>query len=225
MSGRNVFNIETADLSLNMVLEASAGTGKTYSLEHLFVRYILESGLSVKEILVVTFTEKAASELKKRIKMLLRKELSLSEEQLKRADPKYTSSGEKYEILKNALYEFSEVPVFTIHGFCQNCLSGFPVESGLPFDFKIMESDSIYEETVMDYFRTLDVKNNDEYLSFRSGKSGFDNCIKYFVNLLKKGSMSGGAEIYPDEDILGRYEKFKTDFFFRRGSFTVIFRC
>ncbi len=217
MSGRNVFNIETADLSLNMVLEASAGTGKTYSLEHLFVRYILESGLSVKEILVVTFTEKAASELKKRIKMLLRKELSLSEEQLKRADPKYTSSGEKYQILKNALYEFSEVPVFTIHGFCQNCLSGFPVESGLPFDFKIMESDSIYEETVMDYFRTLDVKNNDEYLSFRSGKSGFDNCIKYFVNLLKKGSMSDGAEIYPDEDILGRYEKFKTDFFFRRG--------
>ncbi len=53
------FDINTADLSASMILEASAGTGKTYSLEHLIVRYILEAGISVKEILVVTFTEKS----------------------------------------------------------------------------------------------------------------------------------------------------------------------
>ena len=208
MSDNNEFNIETADLSSNMILEASAGTGKTYSLEHLFIRYILESGISVKEILVVTFTEKAASELKKRIKALLRKKLSHTEAE---------HHLEKSHILKKALYDFNEAPIFTIHGFCQNCLSGFPVESGLPFDFKIMKSGNIYEETVLDYFRTLDIDGDDEYLSFRSGKSSFDECFRYFVNILRKDSLSGGVNIYPDEKCNLQYEKLKKDFSSKTG--------
>ena len=82
MAESRVFKIETADLSSNMILEASAGTGKTYSLEHLVLRYILEKGLSIKEILAVTFTEKAASELKKRIKSLIRKKLTEAEDEI-----------------------------------------------------------------------------------------------------------------------------------------------
>ena len=209
----NEFNIETADLSSSMILEASAGTGKTYSLEHLFVRYILETGLNVSEILVVTFTEKAASELKKRIKALLRKELSALE-----AETENSSSGvDKIRILKSALYDFSEVPIFTIHGFCQNSLSAFPVESGLPFDFRIMESDDIYRETVLDYFRMLDAENNDEYYSFRAGKPGIDSIIDFFVSLLKKDTLDGSVNVYPDKETLSEYRKEIRDFSSGKG--------
>lgn len=197
------FDINTADLSASMILEASAGTGKTYSLEHLIVRYILEAGISVKEILVVTFTEKAASELKKRIKALIRKELSDTDESAESGNE--AIFAEKTAALKKALYDFPEAPVFTIHGFCQHCLSSFPVESGLPFDFKIMESDAVYRETVLDYFRSAEV--DDEYISFRSGKSSFDACIEYFVSLLKKDSINDTAVIYPDNNLLENYKK------------------
>ena len=50
------------------VVEASAGTGKTYALAALFLRLVLEQGLGVDEVLVVTFTEAATAELKTRIR-------------------------------------------------------------------------------------------------------------------------------------------------------------
>jgi len=55
----------------NAVVESSAGTGKTFLLEHLFVDLILSHGLSCEEILVVTFTEKATAELVLRLRGLL----------------------------------------------------------------------------------------------------------------------------------------------------------
>ena len=241
MTDSRVFNIETADLSSNMVLEASAGTGKTYSLEHLVVRYILEEGLSVKEILVVTFTEKAASELKKRIKALIRKELIDAEKEIfdsasSKSEIKDLSSEksgedssslplyEKYNILKKALFEFPEAPVFTIHGFCQNSLSGFPVESGLPFDYSISESGDIYSETVLDYFRMMDIESEGEYIPFRDSKNSFDECAAFLISLLKKELSADDAVIYPDNKVLSSYSRMKSDFEAGKGQIFEILR-
>ncbi len=68
-----------------------------------------------------------------------------------------------------------------------------------------MESDAVYRETVLDYFRSAEV--DDEYISFRSGKSSFDACIEYFVSLLKKDSINDTAVIYPDNNLLENYKK------------------
>ena len=57
------FKLEGANL-----IEASAGTGKTYTISALFLRLILEKGLSVNEVLVVTFTRAATAELKQRLR-------------------------------------------------------------------------------------------------------------------------------------------------------------
>src|SRR3990167_9466750 len=59
------------------LLEASAGTGKTFSIEHIFVRLILESKdpIEVEQILAVTFTRAATRELKARIRANLEKAL------------------------------------------------------------------------------------------------------------------------------------------------------
>jgi exodeoxyribonuclease V beta subunit len=58
------------DLALdrNAIIEASAGTGKTYTIEHLVARLLLETCSSIDRILVVTFTEKATGELRGRIR-------------------------------------------------------------------------------------------------------------------------------------------------------------
>src|SRR5512138_1033986 len=62
-------------LSGRRLIEASAGTGKTYAIACLYVRLVVEQGLTPEEILVVTFTEAATKELKGRIRSRLREAL------------------------------------------------------------------------------------------------------------------------------------------------------
>ncbi len=89
------FDCLTAPLLGHRFLEASAGTGKTFAIEHIVARLIREHGFSIDEILVVTFTRAAARELKARI----RKNLEASQ-------------------LQDALFSFDRAQIFTIHGFC-----------------------------------------------------------------------------------------------------------
>ena len=69
------FDILNSPLSGTNLIEASAGTGKTYTIEGLFVRLILEKRLLVDQILVVTFTNAATEELKDRIRSKLLEDL------------------------------------------------------------------------------------------------------------------------------------------------------
>ena len=109
-------------------LEASAGTGKTFSIEHLFVRLILESGeetpITCEQILVVTFTKAATRELKHRIRTNIERALIY----LKKGGSsssifKYLASHLKNRAaattkLREALHLFDQAQIFTIHGFC-----------------------------------------------------------------------------------------------------------
>ncbi|MBS0615205.1 MAG: UvrD-helicase domain-containing protein [Verrucomicrobia bacterium] len=95
-------------------LEASAGTGKTFAIEHLFVRLLLETNVELSEILVVTFTRAATRELKMRIRAALEK----------RSEKK----------IQKALLQFDEAQIFTIHGFCQRILSEMAFEAGAGFE-------------------------------------------------------------------------------------------
>ena len=62
------FDPVTVALGGTNLVEASAGTGKTFTIATLFVRLVLERELDVDRILVVTFTEAAAAELRGRIR-------------------------------------------------------------------------------------------------------------------------------------------------------------
>jgi len=72
MTTRTNFDLSTSTLEGTNLIEASAGTGKTYAIAGLFLRLILEKNLSIHEILVVTFTVSATEELKDRIRIKLR---------------------------------------------------------------------------------------------------------------------------------------------------------
>ena len=61
------FDVATAPLLVPTLLEASAGTGKTFSIKHLVLRFIVEAGIPINHLLVMTFTRAATAELKARI--------------------------------------------------------------------------------------------------------------------------------------------------------------
>jgi len=99
------------------LLEASAGTGKTFAIEHIFTRLLLESSLQIEEILVVTFTRAATRELKGRIRANLEK----------------ACRKESSPSLQTALSLFDRCQIFTIHGFCYRALQEFAFEANLSF--------------------------------------------------------------------------------------------
>jgi exodeoxyribonuclease V beta subunit len=66
------FNLTETPLARGVsLIEASAGTGKTYAITALFVRLIIEENLTVREILAVTYTEAATEELRDRVRQAL----------------------------------------------------------------------------------------------------------------------------------------------------------
>lgn len=123
-------------------LEASAGTGKTFAIEHLVVRLLLEK-CPLERILVVTFTRAATRELKTRIYQNIYKAIH----RLKQRDPEpgmedylqfLREQGEtqvqaSLRLLEDALICFETASIFTIHSFCHRALSEFAFEGEAPF--------------------------------------------------------------------------------------------
>ena len=115
-------------------LEASAGTGKTYTISKLVVRLIAEKNLTISEILVMTFTEAATKELKDRIRKAIQETLQglthlettdLLAKQYQESPDELIEIGKR---LRTALATFDEAAIFTIHGFCHRTLSEFAFE-------------------------------------------------------------------------------------------------
>ncbi|NZA27739.1 exodeoxyribonuclease V subunit beta [Luteimonas sp. SJ-92] len=130
-------------------IEASAGTGKTFTLATLLARLVLERGLRVGEILAVTFTEAATQELRARVRkrLLLAAEVAAGlpmedspEAELMRTliQAHLERSGEPEadvrRRLRQAVDEIDLAAIFTIHGFCARVLREHALESGQGFD-------------------------------------------------------------------------------------------
>jgi exodeoxyribonuclease V beta subunit len=109
----------------HVVIEASAGTGKTYTLEHLVLDLIINNGAKIEEILVVTFTDAATRELRERVRELIRRVCDETGDLPAGADPEsYWKINEATRSrLREALFRFDGAAISTIHGFCQRVLS------------------------------------------------------------------------------------------------------
>src|SRR5579884_438835 len=105
-------------LDESLVVEASAGTGKTTELVNRIVQVLAAGRARVDEIVAVTFTHKAAGELKIRLRQKLDEA---------RADAQ--ADGDTRRRLENALEELEEAAIGTIHGFCAQLLRSRPVEA------------------------------------------------------------------------------------------------
>lgn len=154
------FEVLKVPLSGVNLVEASAGTGKTYSIAGLYIRFIVELGLNVSEILVVTFTNAATYELRDRIFSRMRLLYELLNGKGDTDDALflyYLKSNNKDDYilrLKKAILSFDESAIFTIHGFCNKVLRENAFESRAPFNINL-EGDlkKIINKIVDDYFR------------------------------------------------------------------------
>jgi exodeoxyribonuclease V beta subunit len=142
------------------LVEASAGTGKTWTLAHLYLRLVLERPLPVERILVVTFTEAATAELRGRIHDLVSTALAHLDDQASLADPTLAAiiaacePGDCRRLLQRALYTFDDAGIFTIHGFCQRLLAENAFETGTPFGGKLVPEQQQYLiEAAEDFWR------------------------------------------------------------------------
>jgi exodeoxyribonuclease V beta subunit len=158
----SVFKLtETPLQSGTSLVEASAGTGKTFTIAGLFLRLILEKNLSVREILVVTYTVAATEELRHRIRQTLAKALKAFT--TGESDDSFLQgllqahAGQREDMvarLGRALYGFDEAPIFTIHGFCQRVLKDRAFETGNLFDTELVtDQATILRQLVEDYWR------------------------------------------------------------------------
>ncbi|MDF9391410.1 MULTISPECIES: exodeoxyribonuclease V subunit beta [Methylococcus] len=147
------------------LIEASAGTGKTWNICGLYLRLLLEQERAVQDILVVTFTNAATAELRDRIRGRIVETLGfLNGAGWTAGDPFVPGLVSALEgtldrtamrqRLHRALLAFDEAAIFTIHGFCQRALAGTPFAAGLPFALELVQDDAMLaQEVANDFWR------------------------------------------------------------------------
>lgn len=120
-----------------VLIEASAGTGKTHTLERLIARHLLWNGHAIDSILAVTFTRAAAADIKLRLHAFLMRCRDYDGvtadgdiEFLFRGRPAEVGEAQLRARLSEALADFDRATVYTIHGFCQHLLQDHALECG-----------------------------------------------------------------------------------------------
>ena len=119
------------DLSANLIIEAGAGTGKTYALVSRVVA-LVKSGARMRDIVAITFTEAAAAELSERVRSRLEQLLDASNPQNDQDMLAEDLTDEDRERLERAVSELDEASVQTIHSFAAQLLRERPLDAGLP---------------------------------------------------------------------------------------------
>lgn len=162
------------------LIEAAAGTGKTHAIESLYLRLVLEKQLPVEQILVVTFTRAATSELRDRIYRRLAKARDVFSGAAAEGDvllhhltaPAFQRIPAD-RLLRQALMDFDRAAIFTIHGFCQRVLYENAFETANAFDAELLRDQTpILVEVVEDFWRRTVCDQPAEFLRFAQGFLG-----------------------------------------------------
>lgn len=170
-----VMRSESCPLAGVALVEASAGAGKTYTIQELFLRLVAEKALPVESILVMTFTIAATAELKTRLRQIL--------DQARRffIDPAVLDASVRNRIarllgnaisavprielrrrLQTAMLDFDNAAIFTIHAFCRKALADHAFESGILFNTEIRtDQDHLLQEQLNDFVRRTFYPDND----------------------------------------------------------------
>jgi exodeoxyribonuclease V beta subunit len=132
-AGVGVFSLDDALPRSSTLIEASAGTGKTFTLTHLAASFIERDALPISQLLLVTYTRAAAGELRDRLRRVLRERAATTTD---------TDAGTRLRI---AAEEFDTATITTIHGFCQQVLTTLGVNVPLDPALKLLAD----EETLI----------------------------------------------------------------------------
>jgi len=214
MLEQNKFDVLNVELSGCNLIEASAGTGKTYSIGILVLRMILEKRLQIDQILMVTFTEAAVEELRSRIRLFVREAYDMA------CHPELLDEGHVAEVvgkaldgnaedcqtlLKDALAVVDDLAILTIHGFCNRTLGEFAFETQQLFEKEVIsDPDELLEFSVNDYWRNnITILPKDELSGLL--KYGFSKtAMKDFIVQIMDGKVFKDA-VYEGESWIEEY--------------------
>jgi ATP-dependent exoDNAse (exonuclease V) beta subunit len=139
------------------IYKSSAGSGKTYTLVKEFLRIALKSPDKFKHILAITFTNKAANEMKERIISTLEQikndeagaQRLISELAAESELPEAVVVDKAGKILRNILHNYSDISVSTIDSFVHRIVRAFTYDLYIPMNFEVeMDRDKILTETI-----------------------------------------------------------------------------
>lgn len=194
MSEQKEFEIGKFETNKSLFIEASAGTGKTYTIQLMVAKMIAE-GTPLKKILIVTYTEKAAGELKDRIRKKINEVLE------KHKIDKHEPELDEYQLaaFRKAYQDVDNAAIFTIHSFCQKALKEYAYDAGRPFDMTMID-DAAVEDFVEQLIRDRWAKDEEfnKMLDLSNKPSSLiDDVKELFVRAvdLYKGKDSAGNEI------------------------------
>jgi len=142
------------------LLEASAGTGKTYALAAIYLRLIAEEGLTVGQIAVTTFTIPATEELRTRIRARLVETVQVFDGAAAETPfvaelvERHAGDAKVRQRVADAVRDFDEACISTIHGFCQRLLRERALETGAAPELELVPDQSaLIREVAEDFWR------------------------------------------------------------------------
>ena len=188
-----IYDPENGPLEGLLLLEASAGTGKTYALERMVTRLVGRDSnpLKIDEILVVTFTNRAAREMKERIRGLLSD----------RANEDVRPEAERARCAGLALADFDKAPIYTIHGFCQTVLGTWPFECSAPFKQELITGGVLEQAEARSWIaglRPSDIDGEVFRTAYRKAK-GLDALVGGITSSLIQDEFPPGADVRPSD--------------------------
>ena len=169
MCDREIIALDSLSAPLDGInlVEAAAGTGKTYNIKNLAARMILETDWQISELVILSFTNEAAGELSKGIRSILEHlaaildghsaspdEQALQLLEYERKTHPETDDRTRLQKIRNAIRDFDLANISTINGFCQTVLTSYAFESRLAFRAVLESSGSKYLKDILDdWFR------------------------------------------------------------------------
>ncbi|MCZ8511471.1 UvrD-helicase domain-containing protein [Paenibacillus filicis] len=144
------------ELDSTFLVEAGAGSGKTTSLVGRLLALIETGTAKIEQIAAITFTNKAADEMKERFRIALER---------KAADVE----GETRDRLEEALSNLDQIFIGTIHAFCSSMLRGRPIEAGLDPTFEEMDEEmnrAFHDQCWDEYLIRLQEEDSEALASF-----------------------------------------------------------
>lgn len=198
------------------LIEASAGTGKTWTISVLYLRLLLEQALSPQRIVVTTFTDAAAQELRERIRERILWAVRMADgadAEAKPAPPdeawlRQRWSGDDGIALRAdrhrlvlALAELDLAPIGTLHSLCRRILGDFPLECGTTFDVgELVDAGSLRKELLDDLWRRLVQSpgelSEDDHAAWQRGR-------RPLADYLGKALMPGVTVAEPSDTLAG----------------------
>ncbi len=185
------------------VVEASAGTGKTWFLERRVVDLIIRGGATIDQILVVTFTDKATVELRARVRTLLATMLHGRPDPLPAGaspsgDDTWTIDAAARLRLRAALDGFDAAPVSTIHGFCHRLLAEESFAARRPFEQVQIPDDGALRAAFTAALRERFARDPEESALLRAYLDGDGASVDKLFRLVLEVYRSG-AEVTPPQ--------------------------